>query len=120
MTTVFWFSTLSTIPLGLLYPFFARAHDPATVAILAATGLFGGLGQIAFTAALKYAPVSTVMPMDYSSLIWATLFGWALFGALPTPWTWIGAPVIIASGLYIVWRERRAAAPPQVREAIAD
>ena len=39
-------------------------------------GLFGGLGQIAFTAALKHAPVSVVMPMDYSSLIWATLYGW--------------------------------------------
>ena len=83
-------------------------------------GLFGGLGQIAFTAALKYAPVSAVMPMDYSSLIWATLYGYALFGMLPTQWTWVGAPVIIASGLYIVWRERRVAAQPQVREAIAD
>ena len=40
-----------------------------------------------------------------SALIWATLYGWLLFGVLPTPSTWIGAPIIIASGLYIVWRE---------------
>jgi drug/metabolite transporter (DMT)-like permease len=119
VTTVFWFSTLSMIPLGLLYPFFAQAHDIGTFAILAAMGLFGGLGQIAFTAALRYAPVSAVMPMDYSSLIWATLYGWALFGMLPTPWTWVGAPVIIASGLYIVWREqvRRRA---ETRQAISE
>lgn len=120
VTTVFWFSTLSMIPLGLLYPIYAQSHDGATFALLAAMGLFGGLGQIAFTAALKFAPVSAVMPMDYSSLIWATLYGWLLFGALPTPWTWIGAPIIVASGLYIVWRERGAARHPQVREAIAD
>lgn len=120
VTTVFWFSTLSMIPLGLLYPFFAHAHDGGTFAILALMGLFGGLGQIAFTAALKHAPVSAVMPMDYSSLVWATLYGWVLFDMLPTPWTWIGAPVIVASGLYIVWRERRVARSPQVSEAIAD
>ena len=120
VTTVFWFATLSMIPLGLLYPFFAQAHDLTTFAILATMGVFGGLGQIAFTAALKYAPVSAVMPMDYSSLIWATLYGWVLFDMLPTPWTWIGAPVIVASGLYIVWRERRVAPHPQVSEAIAD
>ena len=120
VTTVFWFSTLSMIPLALLYPFFAHWRDPATFAILAAMGLFGGLGQIAFTAALRYAPVSAVMPMDYSSLIWATLYGFILFDMLPTPWTWVGAPVIVLSGLYIVWRERRVAQHPQVSEAIAD
>ena len=120
VTTVFWFSTLSMIPLAIIYPFYAQPHDALTFAVLVAMGLFGGLGQIAFTAALKYAPVSTVMPMDYSSLIWATLYGWLLFGVLPTPWTWIGAPVIVLSGLYIVWRERRVARNPQVGEAIAD
>jgi drug/metabolite transporter (DMT)-like permease len=120
VTTVFWFSTLSMVPLGLIYPFFARGHDLTTLVILATMGLFGGLGQIAFTAALKHAPVSAVMPMDYSSLIWATLYGWLLFDTLPTPWTWLGVPVIVASGLYIVWRERRVAKHPQVREAIAD
>lgn len=120
VTTVFWFSTLSMIPLSLIYPFFAQPHDATTWAVLIAMGLFGGLGQIAFTAALKYAPVSSVMPMDYSSLIWATLYGWLIFGVLPTPWTWVGAPVIVLSGLYIVWRERRVARHPQVSEAIAD
>ena len=49
------------------------------------------------------------MPMDYTSLLWATLLGAWLFGQLPTPWTWVGAPVIIASGLVIVWREHRLA-----------
>ncbi len=44
--------------------------------------------------------------MDYSSLLWATLLGWWLFDTFPTETTWFGAPVIVASGLYILWRER--------------
>jgi drug/metabolite transporter (DMT)-like permease len=106
-TSAFWFSLLSVPLLGIAYPFFAKAHDPLTWAILASIGLVGGIGQIALTAALRWAPVSTVVPMDYSGLIWATLFGWALFGALPSAETWFGAPLIMGSGLYIVWREHK-------------
>jgi len=51
--------------------------------------------------------VSLVVPFDYTSLLWATAYGWLLFGTLPGETTWIGAPVIVASGLYIVWREHR-------------
>jgi drug/metabolite transporter (DMT)-like permease len=105
VTTVFYFSALSMIPLGIAMPFFIQPHDASTYGIMAAMGLFGGLGQIAFTAALKFAPVSTVMPMDYSNLLWSTLYGYLLFSVLPTPWTWVGAPIIIASGAYIAWRE---------------
>ena len=104
-TTVFWFSALSVPPLAIAYAFDVRAHDPGTWAILIGIGLVGGAGQLGLTAALRFAPVSSVVPMDYSSLVWATLYGWLLFGVLPTPYTWIGAPIIIASGLYIVWRE---------------
>ncbi|HVJ02548.1 MAG TPA: DMT family transporter [Sphingomonas sp.] len=113
-TTVFWFSILSLPPLGAIYAFQLQAHDAATWAILIGIGLVGGVGQLALTGSLRFAPVSAVVPMDYSSLIWGTLYGWAIFGAWPTPFTWIGAPVIIASGLYIVWRERvRHATPTQ-------
>ena len=108
-TTVFWFSVLSVPPLGIAYLFDMRMHDPATWAALIALGLVGGAGQLMLTAALRLAPVSVVVPMDYSSLIWATLYGWVLFGTLPTVFTWIGAPMIIGSGLYIVWREQRRA-----------
>ena len=106
-TTVFWFSTLSIPPLAIAYPFFAQMHDAATFAMLIGIGLVGGAGQLALTAALRFAPVSAVVPMDYSSLLWATLYGYFLFGVLPGPWTWVGAPIIVASGLYIAWREQR-------------
>ena len=73
--------------------------------MLACLALAGGLAQLTLTGALRLAPVALVMPMDYTSLLWATLLGLLMFGELPTPWTWIGAPIIIASGLLIVWRE---------------
>jgi drug/metabolite transporter (DMT)-like permease len=105
MTTVFWFSSLSLIPLGIVYAIVAQMHAPLVWLLLAGVGLFGGAAQLAMTGALRVGPVSVVVPMDYSSLLWATLSGWLVFGMLPDAWTWVGAPVIIASGLYIVWRE---------------
>ncbi|RJF85395.1 DMT family transporter [Sphingomonas cavernae] len=106
-TTVFWFSFLSVPPAGIVYFFFAQPHDLAEWLLLAGIGIAGGFGQMALSGALRWGPVSLVVPMDYSSLIWATLYGWLLFSALPTTATWIGAPIIVVSGLYIVWREHR-------------
>jgi len=106
-TTVFWFAVSSLVPLGLLMMRFAQMHDAQTWLILGGLALVGGLAQLTLTGSLRLAPVALVMPMDYTSLLWATLFGVWIFGELPTPWTWVGAPVIVASGLAIVWREHR-------------
>ncbi|MGN6156426.1 MAG: DMT family transporter [Sphingomicrobium sp.] len=106
-TTVFWFAVSSLVPLGLLMPWFAGPHDLASWGILAGMALAGGLAQLTLTGALRLAPVALIMPMDYTSLLWAVLLGSWLFGELPSPWTWVGAPIIIASGLVIVWREHR-------------
>jgi drug/metabolite transporter (DMT)-like permease len=106
LTTVFWFFTMSSIPLAFIMPWFIQPHPPVVWALLALMGVVGGLGQVALTLSLQHAPVSTLAPVDYASLVWSTLFGIFLFAEIPTPWTWIGAPVIVASGLYIVWRER--------------
>ncbi len=105
LTTVFWFSALSLIPLSVFYVQAAQPHDAITWACLATVGIAGGLAQIAMTTSLRLGPVSVVVPMDYSSLLWATLLGWLVFDTLPAEATWFGAPVIVASGLYIVWRE---------------
>lgn len=104
-TTVFWFAASSLVPLGLLMLFVARAHEPTTFAVIAGFSLAGGIAQLALTGALRLAPVALVMPMDYSSLIWASLLGWLVFGQLPSPWTWAGTPILVAAGLIILWRE---------------
>lgn len=105
LTIVFWFSTLSLLPLGLVYAYAAQAHPPVTWLLMIGVGALGGVAQLAMTSALGLGPVSVVAPMDYSSLIWAAVYGWVIFAVLPDAATWIGAPVIVASGLYIVWRE---------------
>ena len=108
-TTVFFFAVSSLLPMGILMLWFVQAHDPMTWMILAGMALAGGLAQLTLTASLRLAPVALVMPMDYTSLLWAALLGAWLFAQVPTPGTWIGAPIVIASGLVIVWREHRLA-----------
>jgi drug/metabolite transporter (DMT)-like permease len=108
-TTVFWFTILSVPVLAAILPLVFTPHDTREWLLLAAIGTLGGLGQLCMTASLRYAPVSTVVVVDYSALISSTLFGWAIWGHLPATATWVGAPIIIASGLYIVWREHRLA-----------
>ena len=106
-TTVFWFSLLSLAPLGAAMLVFGRMHDAETWGLLVLLGLVGGLGQILLTAALRLAPVSVVLPIDYTGILFAALFGWWFFATQPGPGVWIGAPIIIASGLLIAWREHR-------------
>lgn len=119
-TTVFWFAVSSLVPLALLMPWFASAHDSATWAIVAGLSLAGGLAQLTLTGALRLAPVALVMPMDYTSLLWASLLGLWLFGQVPGLSTWVGAPVIIASGLVILWREHRLARASRAAQAVPE
>lgn len=102
---VFWFTFLSLPPLGLGMLFFGQAHDLTTWSLLLFIGVSGGIAQICLTAALRWAPVSVVLPMDYTTIIWVALLGLAIGQPWPAAATWIGATLIIASGLYIAWRE---------------
>jgi drug/metabolite transporter (DMT)-like permease len=106
-TTVFWFALSSLVPLGIAMLILGHAHEPKTWGLLGGIALAGGLAQLTLTGALRLAPVALVMPMDYTSLLWALLLGYSIFGELPARGIWIGAPIIIASGLVIVWREHR-------------
>ncbi len=102
---VFWFTLLSMVPLGIAMPFVAQAHDATTWGLLLLIGTVGGIAQICLTAALRWGPVSLVLPMDYSAIIWTTLLAVAIGEDWPQATTWAGAALIIASGLYIAWRE---------------
>lgn len=74
---------------------------------LVALGFFGGMAHHSVLSALAHAPASMVAPFQYSQLLWAVIYGWVLFGDWPRERTLIGAAIIIASGLYILHRERR-------------
>ena len=88
-------------------PVYGQAHDAHGWTILAALGLFGGIGQLLLTASLRFAPIPVVAPFDYVQLLWAVLFGWLIWQVHPPATTWFGAAVIITSGLYTLYREHR-------------
>jgi drug/metabolite transporter (DMT)-like permease len=70
------------------------------------------LGVTLIGQAFRMASASVVAPFDYSALLWASLWGWMIWGELPDAATYAGAAVIIASAVYIVLREARLKALP--------
>jgi drug/metabolite transporter (DMT)-like permease len=106
-TTVFWFGALSTLVMLPFLPLVFEPHDGIGWLLLLGVGTLGGIAQLGMTGALRYAPVTTVVGVDYVALIWSVLFGWLIWSQLPTLTTWVGAAVIVASCLFILWREHR-------------
>jgi len=76
-----------------------------TVACL--LGVLGGLGHYLLALAHRYAPSSVIAPFLYQQVIYMALFGYLVFGDVPSPALWVGSGVVIASGLYLFARERR-------------
>ena len=107
LTIVFWFAAFSTPVAALFLPFVMTAHSASDWGLLVAIGLTGSPGQLLLTASLRFGQVASVIVMDYSSLMWATFYGWLFWDHLPPGTTWLGAPLIVAAGLVIAWRERR-------------
>jgi drug/metabolite transporter (DMT)-like permease len=77
--------------------------------LLAATGLFGAVGHWLLILAHARAPAAVLSPFIYSQIVWMVALGYILFGDWPSPWTLAGASVVIASGLYLLYRERAPA-----------
>jgi drug/metabolite transporter (DMT)-like permease len=73
-------------------------------------GVAGGLGHYLLVRAFELAPAAFVSPFTYGQILGATLISYLVFGQLPDVWTWVGAAIIVASGLYILYRERRSKA----------
>lgn len=71
-----------------------------------ALGGLGGAVQYLVIKALQYAPAAVTAPFAYGQLLGATIFGYFFFGDFPDVWTWVGAAIIVASGVYVAYRER--------------
>lgn len=106
-TIVLWFSlTASALALFSL-PFGWVWLSPAQTMMLIAAGFCGGIAQVFMTEAYRYGEASTVAPFEYSSLILGLIVGYFLFNELPTPHMIVGGVIVVGSGLFILWRERR-------------
>ncbi len=72
-------------------------------------GFWAAASHLCMTIALKYAPASTLAPLQYLEIVTAVALGYAIFGDFPDALTWVGIAVIVASGLYMIQRERISA-----------
>jgi drug/metabolite transporter (DMT)-like permease len=77
------------------------------LAALIVIGICGGLAHILLTESYRYASASLIAPFDYTSMLWALLLGFAVFGEVPSPLVFLGAGIIAAAGLFVIWRERQ-------------
>lgn len=106
-TIVFYFSlnaallSLVTLPYGWVIP----AAGDAAMLILA--GLLGGLGQVLLTSSYRHADASVIAPFEYASMILSLAVGYFVFGEAPTAVVLIGAALVVAAGILIIWREHR-------------
>jgi S-adenosylmethionine uptake transporter len=92
-----------------MLPFVWGTPDPTSLAMLGALGLAGGLGQFFLYEGFRTAPASAVAPIEYTGLVWAFLYGYVIWADVPTPQVVVGALVIVASSLVLIWRESVAA-----------
>ena len=97
---------------GLLLPLVWTTPSLSDLLLLALVGLLGGVGQICLVTAFRYAPAVVIAPFDYTTLLWATFYGYMLWGDLPDLTTLIGAGVIALGGIYILRRETTTAVHP--------
>lgn len=116
---VFYFSLICAIAGALTLPFAWHTPTAPELAKLIMLGLLGGLAHIFLTESYRHAAASVIAPFDYSSMLWALILGWWLFGELPAPLVYVGAAIVAGAGLFVIWRERqlgvqrpRAAEPP--------
>jgi drug/metabolite transporter (DMT)-like permease len=107
LTTLLYSALVGAAVTSAAVPFQWVAPGPEDWLLMMLTGLLGGLGHFLLIKAFSAARAATVAPFNYSSLIWAMVFGFAFFGDLPDMWTVTGATVIAGSGLYILHRERQ-------------
>ena len=106
MATLFISAVVGAIITSLVVPFYWQS--PAGIGIwilLALMGIMGGLGHYILIRSFEFAPVAVLAPLSYTALLWNTLFGFLVFGDLPDRWTLIGAAILIATGIYILYRE---------------
>lgn len=113
---VFYFSltavclSLLTLPLGLIFPSAIltwTAPGLGILSLIVCAGLIGGIAQIMITSSYRFGTASMLAPFDYSSMIFASLIGWLVFSEVPTPAILLGAGLVIAGGVLIIWRERQ-------------
>ena len=105
LNLIVW-QTMGALIFGaLLLPFGWVQPSLRDFGLLSLLGLVAMLAHVLVAKALQIAPAAVVSPFQYTLIVWAVLFGWLIFDEWPDNWMIFGAVVIVASGLYLLWRE---------------
>ena len=108
-TTLFYSNIVGAVALIPVLPFvWTTPSDPLVIALMVGTGLVGGFGHYLLIAAHRLAPAAVLSPFIYTEIVWVTVVGLSRCSATCRPaWTLTGAAIVVASGLYILHRERK-------------
>jgi drug/metabolite transporter (DMT)-like permease len=108
-TTLFYSATVGTLILSLALPFALeeRPFSAGAAVPFVLMGFLAGLGHWCLTHAYLYAPASMLTPFTYLQIVWATAFGFFIFGQHPDRISALGMAIVVASGLWLALRERR-------------
>lgn len=106
-STMFYTTAVGALCLTALMPFFWQTPDLYGFILMVLMGLCGAVGHVFVIKALAYAPASTLSPFLYSHVLFAAILSIAIFGDPLTALTLLGMALLVGSGLYIWWRERK-------------
>lgn len=114
-TTVIYTALVGSAILTLPLPFVWQTPTGDEWLVLIFIAVVAGVAETCVIMALQLAMAVVVAPMQYTLMVWGTMYGFLVFGQLPDVWTWVGASIIIATGLYTLHREHMAARRRRVK-----
>ena len=107
-TTVTYTAIASVLLLSVPLPFYWKSPETGgELALLFGMAACAALGEFLVIRALEIAQAIVLAPVHYTLIVWATFYGWLVFDQLPDRWTWLGVTIIVATGLYLMDRERK-------------
>jgi len=104
---MFWFGAIGLVVTGALLPFQWQTPVADDLLPIAVVALLTTVAQLFLTQAFRYGEVSLIAPLEYTALVWGVIYGWIIWGELPDALVFVGAGIMIASGIYLVHREHR-------------
>jgi drug/metabolite transporter (DMT)-like permease len=110
-TTLFYTNVVGVLALSAVVPFVWTTPTPRDAALMTIMGALATFGHFLLIMAHRLAPASILSPFMYTQLIWMIFYGYVVFADLPSRWTLAGAGVVIGSGLYLLYRERKVKGP---------
>lgn len=99
--SIYFLGMIGAASMSAVVPFYWMQPDALGWSMLLVIGVLGTIGHLLIVRAFAHAPAAMLAPFFYGHLIWATIYGWFIFGDLPGLATIIGSALIIAAGIYV-------------------